>query len=1015
METKEDKKKTKKKDINPIILTSKSGKKYFVVNGRNIFIKSTMTKTEIRSIYRLLKKYLPHAKTKTDKDNNKKINKGVKDIFGRAGKRSKRPSSNKAFFNKFRFSRASAPVSKVDNLKEDRENALINQLNKEKEENKRKEQLLLQYDGPPPPLAPPGQPPVELLNYSIPSHKDRLNQAMAEFVESRDILKLPGILSNNERMNYYVQKYSLPENFPTTILEAYQKKSVLKKKSKPPVQSSSEESYYSSDSLPPPKPQTPPPPPKPQTPPPPPKPQTPPQHPPSPKPSILKQFTKFMKKNPPPPPPPKPQQVSQVSPLAQDENSLRNIYPSNVFEYAKPKTPQIIDPRELLSPNTLAAIDEFNAIDRDVFTPSTNEQISRGDYKIERPQYSSSSELSKKSTSHQHTDTDYENYGVPQEFNIQRNPIYQSDSNDSYPEAESPRTRAERREHINDMRRELIRQELQSYYSKPLIARAIEDQPPPEILQPFQKEIERQPYDREAEQQGIKLMLNDAKNKMREQQEQQAQQEKQQLISIPQQEFPTESLSDRLDKLKAEHAPIIKQIEQANELHAQSLRNIREKFRAPANNETQQKLQRQQVEQEQKKAEQEKLDKQAEADRKELQELNKQRERQAEADRLGQIQQEYMKSPPTLIYEPPKQDIDIVSSYLQPLEVNQSIEQPIEDVQIAESYFQSEQPEIIINPNEYKSYNPGAPKKSRFDEYVAAELYKQTKIKSLRGYDKYSSDNFQKIIDKNKNSPEFQEKLKIAYNNAKKRDDKFRETHKYKPKKVKTVVEPVIEPVVEPVVVPRTSYADLYKTMDDEYLNQQLQSVAKTRQHMDAGRDIDLYNKADTIEKKKKRLETLNKLIPLQQDYLTRDMPASTEANIKLDIRQWEIEKELLERAIKKGSGKSDDGGLYDDQLDRIMKKEPDYYGSIMRDEIPMLLPYISKRSRVGFIINLDKSTGPGTHWCAIYIDARPNGSNSLEYFDVCSRIVFLIPIAVTVSMPEPKSILMTSKFFTIG
>ncbi len=115
-------------------------------------------------------------------------------------------------------------------------------------------------------------------------------------------------------------------------------------------------------------------------------------------------------------------------------------------------------------------------------------------------------------------------------------------------------------------------------------------------------------------------------------------------------------------------------------------------------------------------------------------------------------------------------------------------------------------------------------------------------------------------------------------------------------------------------------------------------------------------------------------------------MPASTEANIKLDIRQWEIEKELLERAIKKGSGKSDDGGLYDDQLDRIMKKEPDYYGSIMRDEIPMLLPYISKRSRVGFIINLDKSTGPGTHWCAIYIDARPNGSNSLEYFDSFGR-----------------------------
>ena len=49
----------------PEVLITKSGKRYFIVNKRKIYIESKMTKKEIISIYRLL---LKHA-------NNKRRNK----------------------------------------------------------------------------------------------------------------------------------------------------------------------------------------------------------------------------------------------------------------------------------------------------------------------------------------------------------------------------------------------------------------------------------------------------------------------------------------------------------------------------------------------------------------------------------------------------------------------------------------------------------------------------------------------------------------------------------------------------------------------------------------------------------------------------------------------------------------------------------------------------------------------------------------------------------------------------
>ncbi len=79
-------------------------------------------------------------------------------------------------------------------------------------------------------------------------------------------------------------------------------------------------------------------------------------------------------------------------------------------------------------------------------------------------------------------------------------------------------------------------------------------------------------------------------------------------------------------------------------------------------------------------------------------------------------------------------------------------------------------------------------------------------------------------------------------------------------------------------------------------------------------------------------------------------------------------------------------GTLYNDQIDKVMSRFKDYAGTIMRDQIKTLLPHIKPQSRIAFIINTDDHTKPGQHWDAIYIDATPNGSHSLEWFDSFGR-----------------------------
>ncbi len=103
--------------------------------------------------------------------------------------------------------------------------------------------------------------------------------------------------------------------------------------------------------------------------------------------------------------------------------------------------------------------------------------------------------------------------------------------------------------------------------------------------------------------------------------------------------------------------------------------------------------------------------------------------------------------------------------------------------------------------------------------------------------------------------------------------------------------------------------------------------------------------------------------------------------------------------------------GLYDDQIDKIMERFPDYKGSIMRDEIKKLMPLTKPHSRIAFIINTDTHDKPGMHWDAIYIDARngPESSNSLEWYDSFGRPIpkdILEDCKLLLKMLKPETIL---------
>lgn len=86
--------------------------------------------------------------------------------------------------------------------------------------------------------------------------------------------------------------------------------------------------------------------------------------------------------------------------------------------------------------------------------------------------------------------------------------------------------------------------------------------------------------------------------------------------------------------------------------------------------------------------------------------------------------------------------------------------------------------------------------------------------------------------------------------------------------------------------------------------------------------------------------------------------------------------------ALKNISGQGKKEGLWNTEINDMMSKHPEYLGTIANDEIPKIIDKVIPKSRGCFILNTDNHDKEGEHWVAIYYDARPEGDNTIEYYD---------------------------------
>lgn len=97
----------------------------------------------------------------------------------------------------------------------------------------------------------------------------------------------------------------------------------------------------------------------------------------------------------------------------------------------------------------------------------------------------------------------------------------------------------------------------------------------------------------------------------------------------------------------------------------------------------------------------------------------------------------------------------------------------------------------------------------------------------------------------------------------------------------------------------------------------------------------------------------------------------------ELEKKEKKVKKE---KKPKKAKGKnSSSNGLYDNEINEMMMpyRKKGFLGTIAADEIPKLLPKVGFRKKVSFIMNTDKSSGPGKHWQGINITPE-----TIEFYD---------------------------------
>ena len=104
-------------------------------------------------------------------------------------------------------------------------------------------------------------------------------------------------------------------------------------------------------------------------------------------------------------------------------------------------------------------------------------------------------------------------------------------------------------------------------------------------------------------------------------------------------------------------------------------------------------------------------------------------------------------------------------------------------------------------------------------------------------------------------------------------------------------------------------------------------------------------------------------------------------AQISLD----DITEKLVNLKKQAGNGslrQEQDKGTSEDQLNQAMQDFPEFLGVIAVNEMPTLLNKIGQKKRICWIMNVDPKSKPGSHWVCFLVDARDNGSHSVEYYN---------------------------------
>ena len=127
----------------------------------------------------------------------------------------------------------------------------------------------------------------------------------------------------------------------------------------------------------------------------------------------------------------------------------------------------------------------------------------------------------------------------------------------------------------------------------------------------------------------------------------------------------------------------------------------------------------------------------------------------------------------------------------------------------------------------------------------------------------------------------------------------------------------------------------------------------------------------------------------LATDLNAKDRNATYRAEkAKYEAMEAEYEAMLGEGKVAKSKefvgSKPATRGLSDYEIDKAMKdSKPEYLGCYAANEMHLLKP--GREKRVCWIMNTDPRGQPGTHWVAFFIDARPHGTHSVEYYDPLS------------------------------